>query len=463
MAKITDKRALFESVPVTRAIWTMAIPTIISQLINLVYNTVDAIFIGQAGNAYMVAGVSLAFTVFMMTIAFANLFGIGGGSLIARLIGRREDGCAKAVSSFSFWGAVAIAALYTLLIWLFLEPILTFLGASDNTMLYAKQYVFCVIILGCIPLVLSLTTSHLLRNVGYATQASIGLSGGGILNIALDPLFMFVLLPRGNEVLGAAIATLLSNVCSCVYLLIVMARVSKNAPLSMNPARLKTIRKQDVSELFAVGIPSAILTGLFDVGNIFLNRLTAMHGDLEVAAMGIVMRAERLPNAVNIGLCQGMLPIVAYNYAAKNHERMRSVTRTARTMGLAVSLICVVLIEVFTEPIVEVFFSSNVGDPTAAAATLAFAVSFLNIRCLASPVQFLNYHSSYCLQAMGDGRGTLIHAICRILVFYVPMMYAFNAVFGMLGIVWALIASEALGAVVAIVLLRLWLRKQNAV
>jgi multidrug efflux pump len=454
--KSISKRELFETVPVPKALATLAVPTIISQLVNLVYNMVDTIYIGMTGDAYKTAAVTLAFTIFMMTVSFANLFGIGGGSLIARLIGTGRSGDAKKVCAFSFYSSIAIAAVYSLLIWAFLDPLLGLLGASPATLEFARQYVWLVVILGDIPVILSMTCAHLLRNTGYSRQASVGLSGGGILNIILDPLFMFVLLPKGMEVFGAALATLLSNVASCVYLVIVIGRVSASAPLSIRPRDAVGVGREQIKSLFAVGVPSAVLTGLFDLANIFLNSLTAAHGDLQLAAIGIVMKAERLPNAVNIGVCQGMLPLVAYNYASGNLDRMNETIRTTRKWGLAIACASLVLFEVFASGIVHVFLSTSVGNVADSAATIAFAAVFLRLRCIASVPQFLNYSTSYCLQAVGDGRDTLLHAVVRELVFYIPFMFLLNSLFGIYGLVSAIIAGEGCGAAFAFVLLARW-------
>lgn len=454
-----SKKELFETMPAGRALASMAIPTIISQLINLIYNVVDTFFIGRTGNAYMVASVTLAFTIFMMTIAFSNLFGIGGGSLIARLNGRGEHMHARKVSAMSFWCAIGIALAYSLLIFLFMDPLLNLLGASKETLGYAKQYIWLVVIAGNLPVILSTTVAHLLRNTGYARQASMGLSGGGILNIILDPLFMFVLLPDGWEVFGAALATLISNIAACIYLLFMMKKVARSGGLCMDIREIRGIRRQDVKGLFAVGIPSAILTGLFDVANIFLNALMAGHGDLQLAAIGIVMKAERLPNAINVGICQGMLPIVAYNFSSGNRKRMQSVIRTARTTGLLISAASLVLFEIFAAPIVRVFLSTGAGNVQRSVETIGFAVLFLRFRCLVSPAQFMNYHTSFCLQAMGNGRDTLLHACVRELVFYIPFMFLLNSLFGQNGLASALLPGEICGAVFAVILLRRWLKK----
>lgn len=454
-----SKEELFSTVPIPRALATMAVPTIISQLINLIYNVVDTFFIGRTGNSYMVASVTVSFSVFMMTIAMGNLFGIGGGSLLARLMGqnRREDACR--VCAFSFYGAIVISLVYSLLVGVFLTPLLQLLGASEATAGYARQYLWMTVILGTLPVVLSAVCGHLLRNAGYARQASIGLSGGGLLNIALDPLFMFVLLPSGWEVFGAALATFLSNVAACVYMLVMMGKVSRVAPLSMRLGQARAVRREDRKEIFAVGVPSALLNALFDVANVFLNALMAAHGDLPLAAIGIVMKAERLPNAVNVGISQGMLPIVAYNYTAGNRERMENVIRYARRCGLLISLASIVFFQLCASPIARLFMSVSGSHAQQALETIAYATTFLRIRSLASPVQFMNFHTSFCLQAMGDGRDTLLHSVVRQMVFYIPFMFLLDRFFGVTGLASAVIAGESCSALFALVLLRRWLRK----
>ncbi len=456
------KKELFETMPVPKAIAALAVPTVVSQLVNLVYNIVDTFYIGRTGNPSMVAAVTVAFTLFMLTIAFSNLFGVGGGGLVSRLIGKGLHGEAKKISAYSFWGAAAVAAGYSLLVAVFMDPLLYLFGASDDTIVFARQYVWLVVSAGSVPVILSQVTAFLLRNTGYSKQASLGLSGGGILNIILDPLFMFVLMPDGCEVLGAALATLLSNIVSCAFLLIVAVKVSDRAGISIDPREIRGVRRGDLRELYSVGVPSAVLTGLFDAANIVLNILMSAHGDLEVAAVGIVMKAERLPNAINLGICQGMLPIVAYNYSSGSRKRMSDVVKTVRLYGLLIAGVSLVLYELFTEPIIRVFLSTSAGNVAESLTTIGFAVTFLRFRSLGSPVQFLNYHSSYCMQAMGDGRGTLIHALLREIVFYIPCMILFDRLFGTTGLVLALPIGESFGALAAVFMLRKLVKKRQS-
>ena len=449
-----SKDEMFANAPVLEALAVMAVPTIISQLINLIYNMVDAFFIGRTGNSYMMAATTITLTMVMLNVAFSNLFGVGGGSLVARLMGRREPGYARQVSAFSVYGAITLAVTYSVLVGVFLDPVLRLLGASDATIGFARQYALIVIVLGSLPSILSLTLAHLLRNAGYSGQASLGLSMGGVLNMALDPLFMFVLLPRGQEVVGAAIATTLSNVIACLYLLIAVKKATAEAPLSMRLRDAIGLEKHFVRDIFSVGVPSAMLTGMFDLANICLNVISAAHSDLVLAAMGIVMKVERLPNAINVGLSQGMMPIVAFNYASGNEERMNEVIRKTRYIGLAFAGASIVLFEIFAGPVSRAFLSTSGSDAEIAMQTVAFAATFLRLRCLASPVQFINYNTSFCMQGMGKGKETLLHATVRQLGFYIPIMFLMDRLWGTTGLASALVISEALSAVFALWLLR---------
>lgn len=461
MEQSEEKRKLFEEMPVPRALASLAVPTIISQLINLIYNVVDTFFIGRTGNSNMMAGVTVSFTLFMLTVAFGNLFGIGGGSLMARLIGQRREQDAKNVSAFAAHGSIVLSVTYSVLVLAFMNPLLNVLGASEQTIGYARQYVMLVVVLGSLPVIFSAVLAHLLRNVGYSRQASIGLSAGGILNIVLDPLFMFVLLPQGMEVFGAALATLLSNVIACIYLMAVYLRMGRQgSPLTLRYSAARNVNRKLAGDLFAVGVPSAILTGLFDVANIFLNALMAAHGDLQLAAIGIVEKVERLPNAMNIGLCQGMLPLVAYNYGSGDHKRMRLAIRQTRQAGLIISFSCLILFQIFAGGLVQLFLDTSSGAAEGLQ-TLSYAAVFLRIRSLASPVQFLNYNSSYCMQGLGDGRDTMLHAVVRELVFYIPFMFLLNALFGEYGLTGALPLGEGCGAIFALFLLNRFLSKNT--
>lgn len=159
----------------------------------------------------MVASCSLVLPVYMLTIVISNIFGAGGGTLIARLIGKGEDDEASRVSAACIWMALGLGLAFSLMCFFVMTPLLIFLGASDNVLEYSRQYMFFVVVLGGVPVIFSNTVSSMLRSIGLSSKASFGLSMGGVLNIILDPIFMFVILPDGKQVMGAALATMLSN------------------------------------------------------------------------------------------------------------------------------------------------------------------------------------------------------------------------------------------------------------
>ena len=436
-------KAIFEDMPVPKALATLAVPTIISQLITMIYNLADTFFIGRTNDPLKVAAATVSFVLLFMMSAWANLFGVGGGSLISRLLGEKRPEEAKTVAAFSFYGAAIIGTLYSTVTYIFMDPILMFIGASENTIVYARDYAFWVVTVGGIPTTMSMTLAHLLRSEGYAREASFGLGMGGVLNIVFDPLFMFVLFPKGEEVAGAAFATMLSNVIVFIYMFTVYLKMSRNTCMSVSPQKAFEGLKF-AGEVFAVGFPSAINTLLSCVSNSTINNLMTSHGDIPMAAMGVVKKIDMLPMNIGMGLCQGMLPLVAYNYAAGNYKRMKAVSNTARLWGISFAGICIVLFEIFTGNIVKFFIEES--------ETLALGTSFLRVACLATPLMITNVQMNYTFQAMGKGRQSLILSSCRQGLVNIPLLFVMNYFFGMFGIVWTQFIADMITLLISFTL-----------
>ena len=438
-----ETREIFETRPVPRALAKMAIPTIVSQLITLVYNIADTWFIGQTNNPYMVAASSLVLTVFLMTTGIANLFGVGGGSLVVRLLGRNDGEEAEKVASLSLVMAAAASLVFSILCLIFMNPLLRLLGASDNTIGFARQYLMFVVVIGCIPTVLANTMSSMVRNIGYSREAGFGLGMGGILNVILDPIFMFVIFPDGYQVVGAAVATMLSNIITLIYFIFVYRKLAGETVLTL-PRRIEKIRRESMGSLFSVGIPAAMSLLLFDLCNIVINRLASGHGDIELAAIGIVLKVERLPLNIGIGICLGMTPLVAYNYASKNHKRMKDFFRTARLAGLIVSVLCVVFYRICASYIIGAFISD--------ADTVRFGTQFLQSRCFATPFMFLSFHMVHFMQAVDRGKVSFQLAVIRQICLNIPILFLMNMFFGMSGIVWTQLTADFINVIISYVI-----------
>ena len=438
----TQNREIFESWPIPKALTELALPMIFGQLIILVYNLADTFFIGRTNNPLMVAGVSLLLPVFNISISFANLFGIGGGTLISRLMGANRDNEAKTVSAFSFYMAILSAGAFSLTMFAFMDSVLRTLGASNDTLPFARQYTFCVIVLGAVPTILSMTMSNFLRSTGCAKQAGFGVSMGGIINMFLDPLFMFVLLPKGYEVLGAGIATMLSNVIICCYFLTVIHRLRGSNILSLS---LRNVRPsgQNAYSIFAVGVPAAIAVTLFDITYIIIDKLASGYGDIPLAAVGIVLKAERLPLNIGLGICQGMMPLAGYNYSAGNFARMREAVNYSRFVGLVIGFVSVAVYEGFAPYIMRIFIAD--------AQTVELGTHFLRARALATPFMFICFHLVNFFQAVGHGGKALVLGSARWVVFNIPLLFVMNWIFGMYGIVWTQVAADIIMASVSMI------------
>jgi len=440
-----DKTQLFESVPVSKALLTMAVPTIVSQLITMIYNLADTFFIGMTKDPYKVAAAGAVGSLYFMLNTLSNLFGVGGGSLLSRLLGQKREEDAKRVSVFSFYGTLLVAAVYALVCLLFTQPIARILGASDNTIGYASKYIFWAVVIGAVPSTMSMTLSHLLRSAGYSKEAGTGLAIGGISNIILDPLFMFVLLPNGNEVTGAAVATCLANVISLGYFLTIYRKLRGKSVLSVSP-RYIHLEKSLIMDIFAIGLPSALTALLANIASITKNNLTSGYGDIELAAYGIVLKIDMLPLNIGMGLCQGMMPLVAYNYAAQNIDRMRKVIKTAQIYGMATAFVCISVFEIFAPKIIWIFIRDE--------QTIGYGKVFLRIACLATPFMIANFQKIYCLQAMGKGKESLLLGVFRQGLFAIPAILILNHFVGLYGVLSAQIVSDGITFIFSTIIYR---------
>ena len=445
--QFVSREDVFRTLPVPAALRAMIVPAVISQLIVLIYNMADTFFVGKTNDPYMVAATSLILPVFNITLCLAGLAGVGGGSLISRLLGqgRREE--ARRVSAFSLHLGLGVAALFAGGVALFMDPLLTLLGAGENTFAYARQYALCVITAGAVPTVLSNVLSNLIRSVGRSKEAGAGIVLGGVLNIALDPVFMFLLLPDGREVLGAGLATCLSNCVACLYFLGVMARMGRGSLITFSLGAGLPCR-ESVAAVFAVGVPSAVTTLLFDLDYVVIDKLMVSYHDLALAAVGIVLKVERFPLNVGVGICQGMMPLVAYSWSAGEQKRMDDTIRLSCRLGLGIAAVSILLYELFAVQFSHLF----IAEPQ----TVELAARFLRIRVLATPLMFLSFFTVYLFQAFGQGRIALFLGVTRWLVLNIPMLFLLNALVGMYGIVWSQVTADSLTVLLSLYVYRRW-------
>ena len=318
--------------------------------------------------------------------------------------------------------------LFSLGTWAARVPLLNFLGASPDTYGYAEEYLFWVVVLGGIPTMVSLALGHLLRSEGHAKQASAGMMFGGILNVVLDPVFIFIF---HLNVAGAAMATALSNAVSVVFFVIQYIRLKDKTAASLNP-RYFTFRF--ARPIFSVGLASALATALGNASNMVMVHLASGYGDIPVAAYGVVKRIDQFPLNVSMGLCQGFMPLVGYSFAAKNYSRMRKVSTFSWKVALVMSACFIACFAAFAPQILHLFIPET--------QTSTLGASFLRIACLAVPLTSVNFLISYTLQAMGKGAQSAILTSCRQGLLNIPLLIAMNLLFGLYGMIWTQLVVE---------------------
>ena len=442
-----EKSLLFSEVPVRKAVLTLAVPTVISQLITVVYNMADTFFIGQLNDPLQVAAATIAMPCFMFLTAFANLFGLGGSSLISRCLGSNDQEKARHTAAFCIWTGIAVAFLYGIGI-LFLEPVLfPILGAKAETWGYLKDYVFWTIGIGAVPTVMNAEFAHLIRSEGYSKQAGFGVALGGILNIALDPLFIFVF--RLN-IAGAAIATMLSNLIAMLYFIGFLLHIRKKSVITLNPKKY-SVKQKIPLEVMTVGLPGFVMTMMSTISNTALNHIVAGYSNTAIAGMGIAKKIDLLAYAIAQGMTQGTLPLIGYNYTSGNHKRMKSAIKTAFLYSLIVAVCGTVLLYFFAAPISGSFISD--------AETVGYGQKFLKIICLACPTTAINFMCITIFQAIGKKIQPLFLSLLRKGSIDIVFMLLLNKTIGISGIAWATPFADWIAFLISVAMIAPYLKK----
>lgn len=446
MNNSTSKEELFTSVPVKKAVISLAVPTVIGQIITVVYNMADTFFIGQLGDHNQVAAATIAMPAFMFLTALANLFGIGGASLISRCLGAGNRERAKHASAYCIWSAIGTAFLFGFTITLFRNRLLPLLGTNTDTFDFCSSYIFWTIGIGAVPTVLNTCLAHLIRSEGYSSQASFGVAFGGILNIIIDPVFIFLF---KMEITGAAIATMLSNVAATIYFIAFLFRIRKDTTITPSP-KYCSLKDGIPTEVLTIGFPSCVISIMGTLSNLTLNKIIAGYSNEAVAGMGIAKKIDLLAFAIAQGMGQGTLPLIGYNYSAGNRNRMQSAIKVLLIDCLAVSLVGMALMFFGATPITRCFIDDAV--------TVEYSKTFLRIVCLACPTTALNFLAITLFQATGKKIQPLVLSLLRKGGLDIPLMLLFNSTIGIKGIAWATPLADTLALMVSAALILPYLR-----
>ena len=459
MAKAKDNTKIFSDYPVPKAIAALALPSVLGMLITIIYNLADTFFVGQTGDSNQVAAVSISMPIFMLFMALGNLFGVGGCAYISRSLGEGNKDKIKSISSFCVFTSIAAGIIMSALFLIFRENILRLVGASDNTIGYASDYLFWIAV--CSPLIITgITTGNLIRGEGAAKDSVAGVVIGQIANIILDPIFI---LSKGDQLFGiampfgfgkgaegASIATVIGNSITVLYFLIYFLR--GKSILSITPKRYSA--KDGIAKnVISVGAPASLTNLLMSLSNIVVNIFLSNYNDNAVAAMGVAMKANMLVVMFQIGVGQGIQPLVGFCYGAKNHDRMKKTVRYSMLTNIVIGTTVTAFYIIFKEQVISVF----INDP----AVIDYGVKMLTALMSPGPILGVMFIINFAFQGMGKGLQSLVLAVGRQGLIFIPLLFILDHFVGLEGLIWSQPIADYACIVLALIMYRSFIKKLN--
>lgn len=413
-----NEHELMANMKVSKAVAKMAIPSVISSLVTVIYNMADTFFVGRTGDALQVAAVSLTNPIFILLMAFANMFGMGGSAVASVAHGKKDEKRVKNVTAFVFYGSVIVGLVCMAALLLFMRPILTLFGANAETYEFAKGYTLHISY-GAPFIIWSAASSFILRVEGASKEAMIGNMIGTIANIVLDPIFISTF---GMGAAGAAIATTIGNVLACLYYLWYFLKKSRLFSIHF---RYFTCRNGILVKICTIGLPTAIFSGLMSVSTIILNQILVAYGNAPVAAIGIVFKANMFITFLQMGLANGVQPLFGYNYGSGDKERFQAVERFTKICCVIVGVASVILYYIGKDPIIRIFIDDN--------EVVAYGVQMLIGYMLSGPVIGILFTNMNCMQSVGRAFPATVLSVLRQGILLIPLLYLLNALFGLNG------------------------------
>lgn len=431
--------------PVFTAILKMALPVMLGMIIQVFYNMVDTFFIGRLNDANQLAAASLGFPLFMILMSVGGVIGMGASSLISRFLGAQRNHEAGEAVALAMVLNIAFAAAVTLLGLLFLDPLVGVLGARDAVAGPTRDYLF-PLIAGSVVILGNFSFGIILRAEGAAMRAMYGMIIGTVVNIILDPIMIFTL---GMGIQGAAIATIIGNLAGLLWYLSTYLGKSILKPVF----DCGIFRSELLGQTLAIGIPSGLNQALMAAAGIVTNNLAAAYGAYALGGMGVAQRVYTLAILLLIGLAAGTQPLVGFNYGAGNRDRVRAILKTGMTMAVVIGIVLLGLFTAIGRPFIGLF--SDLEELVDRGAWVLQAVT------LSAPIVGIVMISMNSLQALGKAKPSLLLSVGRQGLFYIPILFLLNGLFGFDGLVFTQPVVDLFMAALSLLMLRSVFRRDS--
>ncbi|WP_320130611.1 MATE family efflux transporter [uncultured Sphaerochaeta sp.] len=441
-----DRIKILAETPVRKAILVMSLPVVMGMMVQVFYNLADTFFIGRLGDTNQLAAANISLPVFIFSMAMAGIIGTGAASYISRALGEKNNKEADKTLTIGMIYLIIISIVATAFTLLFLDKLVSILGASKETFPFAHAYVL-VLVWGILPIMSNFALGQLLRAEGDAMGSMFGMLIGTVTNILLDPLFIFIF---SLGVGGAALATVLANIASLLFYIL---RYRRGKTLLHFSLKEFSFDKKISKEIFTIGIPASLGQGLMSVALIVMNNIAASYGDSVVAGLGVASRIITIGTFIFMGIGAGSQPLVGYNYGARNFSRVKSIILNGIGLTTAIGLVLGILMWIFAYPFISTFTSVD--------KVISYGITVLRALVLSLPIMGGQMLCTISVQAMGKVLPSLFLSISRQGLLFIPLLLLLNLLFGFNGFIYAQPITDAIMLILSFSILQRILKKEE--
>ena len=428
----------FDTKHLYRSYFKMAFPVVLGLVVTLIYNLADTFFIARTNDTNLIAGVSLCAPVFTMLMAFGNIFGQGGSSLISRLLGKNNTQGTARVSSFCFYIAIATGAVLAVFMTVFSTPLLSMLGANADTLPHARSY-YTVLAISAPIMVVSFIHQNLVRCEGLAAESMVGTMLGAVINIILDPILISGL---GMGAMGAAIATVVGYFCSVLYFLWLLKKKSRTLSVKLSHCR---VSGAELGEILGIGVTAALSNLMQSLTVIVINQFLLPYGNDKIAAMGVVLKINMIAQLVLTGFAFGGVPLFGYLYGARQSKELKKLVGFCLGFLSGLALVLTVILCVFASPITALFLKDAV--------MVSIGAEMLRWQAVTTVFAGIVLLMTVLFQAAGKVIPAFVMSISRQGVVFLAVLLVCVKLFAYRGVLMAQAVADVFSALIAIALL----------
>lgn len=436
MEQTLTNQYYLDKAPINKAIAHLSIPMMIGMSVGTVYNVINAFFIGLMHNTAMLTSVTLGLPIFTILMAFGNMFGVGGGTFITRLIAKEKIEEAKGIAGYTFYSSIIASILIAIIAFLAINPIVKTLGADATTIGYTKNYALTMFF-GGFTIILNFALEQVVRAEGASKESMYGMIIATVLNFIFDPLFILIM---NLNVVGVALALILSNLGSSIYYIYYLEARSEHLKGFINYFRISS---KDKIEVYKIGVSELFMTIFLIITTLLLNNFSIIYGDNVVAGFGIALRIVQVPEFLSMGLALGIIPLIAYNFSNRNFSRLKKGIRQASLWIAILSITFVTLVYIFKGTIIYLFSNDT---------SVISIGTYIMIAMLVSSIfnGFIGLFTGI-FQASGQGISTMIMSITQGIL-YIPIIIILHKLFGLHGIIWSMAVTEIITFIIGLIL-----------